>query len=190
MSPDATPAECLAEAFRLLSRGVADRRSAFHTVTLATVGPDGAPEARTLVLRGFEPATRTIRLHSDSRSAKVTALEADPRCVIHLYDAPAKIQLRLSGRAALHRSDALADAAWAASRDAARMVYAVQPAPGTAVAAPPVAPQDPVAGRAWFALLLVRVDRLEWLELAASGHRRARFAWTGDSPAEASWLVP
>jgi len=33
----------LAEAFRLLSRGVADRRSPFHTPCLATVGADGIP---------------------------------------------------------------------------------------------------------------------------------------------------
>ncbi|WP_372619708.1 pyridoxamine 5'-phosphate oxidase family protein [Falsiroseomonas sp.] len=185
----ATLEDCLAEAFRRLARGVADRRSPFHTPTLATIGADGAPEARTLVLRGFEPASRQLRLHSDARSGKVAALARDPRCQLHLYDAAAKLQLRLSGRAALH-DDALADAAWRDSRQSSRMCYAVEPGPGTPVAAPPPAPRDAEAGRGWFRVILLRFDRLEWLELAAAGHRRARFDWPAEAPLAATWLVP
>lgn len=182
--------EVLAEAFRRLSRGVADRRSAFHTPTLATVSPDGAPEARTLVLRGVEPAARLVRLHTDARSGKVAALEREPRCELHLYDAGAKLQLRLAGCATLHATDATAEAAWAASRDFSRMCYAVEPAPGMPVPAPPAAPRDAERGRANFRVILLRFDRLDWLELAAEGHRRARFAWPADGPPESTWLVP
>ncbi|WP_270938413.1 pyridoxamine 5'-phosphate oxidase family protein [Falsiroseomonas oryzae] len=190
MSLEATLQECLAEAFRHLARGVADRRHPFHTPTLATVAPDGAPEARTLVLRGFEAATRTIRLHTDARSGKVASLLREPRCALHLYDPGAKVQLRLSGRAALHGGDAVAAAAWQASRDFSRMCYAIEPAPGTPVAAPPPAPRDAAAGEAQFRVLLLRFDRLDWLELAAAGHLRARFDWHGDGAPDASWLVP
>lgn len=181
---------CLAEAFGRLARGVADRRSPFHTPTLATVAPDGAPEARTLVLRGFDAASRRIRLHTDARSGKVAALAREPRCQLHLYDAGAKLQLRLSGVAALHGGDEVAAAAWQASRDASRMIYAVEPGPGTPVAAPPAAPDDAAAGAARFRVILLRFDRLEWLELAHAGHRRARFDWQGEGPPAATWLVP
>jgi hypothetical protein len=181
---------CLQEAFRRLARGVADRRSPFHTPTLATVGADGAPEARTLVLRGFEAATRTLRLHTDARSGKVADLAREPRCALHLYDPGAKLQLRLAGRATVHGDDAEAEAGWAASREFSRMCYAIEPAPGSPIGAPPPAPRDAAAGRGVFRVILLRFDRLEWLELAAGGHRRARFAWTaGDTP-DASWLVP
>jgi hypothetical protein len=182
--------ECLAEAFRRLSRGVADRRSAFHTPTLATVAADGAPEARTLVLRGFDPARREVRLHSDARSGKVAALAREPRAALHLYDPTAKLQLRLAGRATLHGADAVAEAAWAASREMSRMCYAVEPGPGTPVAAPPAAPTDPAGGRAHFTAILLRFDRLDWLELAHAGHRRARFDWDAADARAATWLVP
>jgi hypothetical protein len=182
--------EILAEFFRLLSRGVADRRHPFHTPTLATLGRDGGPAARTLVLRGFEPTTRTLRLHSDSRAAKVAELAAEPRAALHLYDAGGAIQLRLSGHVTLHQDDGIADAAWAGSRDFSRMCYAVQPAPGTPCPAPPPAPTDAAAGRAQFCVLLFRIARLEFLHLAAAGHRRARFTWPAAGPAEAHWLVP
>jgi pyridoxamine 5'-phosphate oxidase len=181
---------CLAEAFRCLSRGVADRRSAFHTPTLATVSPDGAPEARTLVLRGFDPAGRVVRLHSDLRAGKVASLARERRAELHLYDAGAKLQLRLAGRATVHRDDAVAEAAWAASREMSRMCYAVEPGPGMPVPAPPPAPQDPAAGRAHFAAILLRFDRLESLELAHAGHRRARFDWDAEGRLAATWLVP
>jgi pyridoxamine 5'-phosphate oxidase len=182
--------DCRAEAFRRLARGVADRRCPFHTPTLATIGADGAPELRTLVLRGFEAGSRTLRLHTDARSGKVAELARDPRCALHLYDPAAKLQLRLAGRAAVHGEDAIADAAWAASRDFSRMCYAITPAPGTPVDTPPPAPRDAEAGRGVFRVLLLRFDQLEWLELAAEGHRRARFAWSADGTLESCWLVP
>jgi pyridoxamine 5'-phosphate oxidase len=179
---------CLAEAFRCLARGVADRRHPFHTPTLATVAPDGAPEARTLVLRGFEATSRTLRLHSDARSGKVAALAREARCALHVYDAAAKLQLRLAGTAEVEDGTA-AEAAWQASRETARMVYAIKPGPGTPVGAPPPAPRDAAAGRGFFRVILMRFESLDWLELAHDGHRRARFDWRGGA-LQASWLVP
>jgi len=52
--------EIRADAFRLIARGVADRRSPFRTPTLATVGVDGRPRLRTVVLRAFDAAARRI----------------------------------------------------------------------------------------------------------------------------------
>jgi hypothetical protein len=194
--------ETLAEAFRMLSRGVADRRHPFHTPTLATLGEDGAPAARTLVLRGFDAVSRTLRLHSDARAAKVAELTAEPRAALHLYDPGVAIQLRLAGRVTLHRQDPVADAAWAGSREFSRMCYAIEPAPGTPCTAPPPAPTDPQAGRDAFCVLLFGMTRLEFLHLAAAGHRRARFAWPAEAHKDdasggfagaschSTWLVP
>jgi len=179
-----------AEAFALLARGVADRRSPFHTPTLATIGIDGAPRARTLVLRGFDAPTRSLRLHSDARSAKRAELARDPRACLHLYDAGRQVQLRLEGTASLHREDDLADAAWHASRPFSRLCYAIEPAPGTPVALPPPAPAEEGEGRAHFMALRLAFDRMEWLWLSAQGHRRARFAWNAAGEEEATWLVP
>nr|WP_242481969.1 pyridoxamine 5'-phosphate oxidase family protein [Paracraurococcus ruber] len=181
--------ELRAEAFRLLSRGVADRRSAFHTPTLATIGPDGAPQLRTLVLRGFDPAARALRLHTDRRSAKWSSLAGDARAALHVYDPGAQIQLRLSGTASRHAEDEVADAAWFASQPGSRLCYSVSPGPGTPVPAPPAAPRADAGGRAHFGVLRLVFDRLEFLHLHHAGHRRARFAW-GTDWVEETWLVP
>lgn len=181
--------DTLAEAFRLLARGVADRRHAFHTPALASLAPDGAPEARTVVLRGFDAPGRCCRLHTDARSGKIAGIARDGRAGLLFYDAGAKIQIRLAGRVTMHADDAVADAAWQATRDFSRLIYAIQPAPGTPVPAPPPAPVEDTGARVNFRVLRLGFDTLEWLWLAADGHRRARFHWTGAAPS-ATWLVP
>jgi len=176
-------------AFALLSRGVADRRSPLHTPILASIGLDGAPRARTLVLRGFDAATRTLRLHSDRRSDKFAEILRDPRCALHAYDAGSQVQIRLEGVASLHTDDAVANAAWEATQPFSRIIYAIEPAPGTAIDAPLPAPTDDAVGRAHFGVILLQVFRLEWLFLASSGHRRARIDWLTNEE-RATWLVP
>lgn len=185
-----TLAAVLAMALDALARGAADRDSPFHTPTLATAGLDGAPALRTVVLRGFEPATRSLSIHTDRRSPKFAALAADPRAALHGYDAATRLQLRLAGRATLHLDDAIADAAWAASRKTSRMTYATEWAPGTALPAPPAAPEDALGGRRNFAALVLRVDSLDWLLLDPAGHCRARFDWAADGAMAASWVAP
>jgi len=182
--------EVLAEAFRLFSRGVADRRSAFRTPTIATVGPDGAPRIRTMVLRRFEPAARRLTLHTDQRAAKLSEIDHQPRVAVHVYDARAAVQVRLSARVLVHVADHLAREAWEAGAPSSHTCYAVNPAPGTVVAAPPPAATDRDAGFVNFAVLAMTFDTLEWLWLYHAGHRRARFDWADDGSYSAAWLVP
>jgi len=179
----------LAEAFRLLSRGVADRRHGFHTPTLASIGLDGAPMARTVVLRGFDASTRTLRIHTDGRSAKCAEILAEPRVALHCYDTAAQVQLRIAATARLHAADPVAEAAWAGSRSFSRMCYAADPPPGTPIPAPLPAPTDPEAGRPNFVAVTLSMRALEWLWLDAAGHRRARFDFAAEG-IDASWIAP
>jgi pyridoxamine 5'-phosphate oxidase len=180
----------LSEALRLLARGVADRRHGFHTPTLASIGLDGAPQARTVVLRAFDASARSLRFHTDARSAKVAELAAEPRASLHFYDSGAQVQIRAAGHVTLHAADALADSAWAGSREMSRMCYGIEPGPGTPIPAPPAAPRDPASGRPVFRAALLHVRRLEWLWLAAAGHQRALFTWDEAGTPASTWLVP
>jgi hypothetical protein len=183
-------------AFALLSRAVADRRSAMHTVTLGTTGLDGGPRLRTVVLRAFDPASRLLRIHTDLRSPKVAELRHDPRVALLAYDPGRKVQLRVEGIATLHHGDDVAKAAWSTSQPMSRQCYGTLPGPGEAIAdggafALPWDEDEVAAGEAHFVTVLCRMDRLDWLFLAHGGHRRAAFAWTADvSEPTATWLVP
>ncbi|MFE1602016.1 pyridoxamine 5'-phosphate oxidase family protein [Methylobacterium sp. ID0610] len=187
-------AACLDEAWRLLSEGAAHRRGACHTPTLATLGRDGAPRLRTVVLREADAGARLLRFHTDARSDKAAEIAREPRVALHAYDPHAKIQIRAEGRATLHGADALAAAAWEAARPMSRTCYGVSPGPGTPIPrgdgyALPTDRATAEEGRARFRVVLVTVERLDFVYLAFEGHRRARFTWDGGTPA-ATWLVP
>lgn len=191
-------AAALAEAWAQLRRGAADRRAAFHTPCLATVRADGTPSARTVVLRAVEQETATLRFHTDRRSAKVEEIAGRPEVALHFYDPGRKIQLRVEGLARLHRDDPVAAAAWQATRPFSRACYRVPATPGEEIAAPLPADLGPAqlghaeqgeAGAEHFAAVVVTLRSIEWLYLAARGHRRARFLRAGEIW-EKTWLVP
>lgn len=143
-----------------------------------------------MVLRRFDQAARRLMLHTDQRASKITDIARMPRVALHVYDTRAALQVRLSARAELHAGDEVARAAWAAIAPASRSVYAISPAPGTEVSAPPPAPVSQEAGLSNFAVLALNFDMLEWLWLHHGGHRRARFTWAANGSLHAAWLVP
>ena len=186
-------AETRAQAWALLARGVADRRSPFHAPTLATVGLDGRPRARVVILRACDAARAMLRFNTDRRTAKFAELAANPLVALTGYDAGAKIQIRIEGRASLHVDDIVADAAWAAARPFSRICYGTAPAPGTLLEtagdfALPSGDDEIAAGRENFSAVVIEVEALEWLFLAHAGHRRARFE--GMSAEGGVWLTP
>ena len=180
------------EAWRLLADGATNRRAAAHTPVFASIGKDGRPNARVVVLRGRDPKTRILRVHTDQRSDKVRELEASAHAQMVVYDPAAKIQLRLNGDVSLHRNDEVRDQAWAGSGRSSRECYQVTLAPGTEIADPTEAVFDAGQtddGANHFMVIHLSVTSFEWLYLAASGHRRARFTWDEEAW-QAQWLVP
>ena len=181
-------------AWSLMVRGVADRRSLFHTPSIATVSPAGHPEVRTVVLRGASSTDWSFRFNTDTRSAKFAALAASPKIALHVYDPHLKVQLRLSGAAQVHIAGDQAEAAWAKSLPMSRACYAQKPAPGAELPAPDLPPvragEDLEFARENFAAVVMGVTHIDWLYLLASGHRRARFSRDAAGCVESHWLAP
>jgi pyridoxamine 5'-phosphate oxidase len=178
----------------LAERGVADRHSAWHTPTFATQHGTGRTDLRTVVLRAASRSAWTMRIHTDRRSAKVEQLAASPNVAVHVYDARQKLQVRIFGIASLHHDDHIAEAAWAATRPMSRIGYAQEQRPGDILRATPASPltvgQLEGQARLNFAAILIRATSMDWLHLAAAGHRRARFERDGDGVVTGCWLAP
>jgi hypothetical protein len=190
--------QTLAHAWSLLARGTVDRRSPFHAPVVASVGLDGAPQQRTMILRKVDLAARTLRFNTDTRSMKWREIAKNPQLSVLAYSASDKIQLRLSGRAALDSTSSLADNVWANMRDQSRVCYAQPAAPGQTVDAPDayvpplLLPTDSPAAavaREHFCLLTVSVECLDWVYLHLNGNRRAQFQWA-NGEMTARWLAP
>jgi pyridoxamine 5'-phosphate oxidase len=183
----------LTTASALISRGVADRRSGFHTLQVATLGLDGAPKIRTVVLRAYDAATRTLRFHTDRRSPKVAEITRDPRVALHFYDAPSALQLRIDAMATVKAETPAAVEAWDKTRPFSRICYRVERAPGDPIEAPvegfPPRDGEEQDGRDAFSIVQCRLIRLEWLHLSHDGHRRAAFHFL-PTGIISQWLVP
>ena len=192
----------LEEACALITKGASDRRSAAHTSVVANIDLDGNPQQRVMILRHFEPETRLLRFHTDSRSTKVGQLDATQTVSLLFYDPDAKVQLRLQGRASIEYDTARADTAWNESTEFARRCYLAEAAPGAVSEVPlsglPAAMEgvkptieDIAPARPNFAVMLVEFDSVEWLYLANAGHRRAKWCWDGARKSwHGEWLVP
>lgn len=181
-------------------RGVADRRSPFRTPTVATIDAQGRPQARTVVLRGADLATRTLTFHTDLRSPKVASLRSRPHLAWHFYDARRKVQLRVQAEATLWTEGPHADAGWERCSDFGKRTYAVLPGPGTPSGTPTsglpasaaggqLTPAQRTEARANFAVVRTEVSFIDWLWLHHAGHRRCQLRWTATGWV-AGWVVP
>lgn len=163
-----------------LERACRSRESPWRTPVLATVSPEGTPEARILVLRAVDSQARQLELHGDSRSAKFRAIAQTPAVELCFWDSGAALQLRVKGVARAIADSAVRESAWARVPDDSRHNYRSESQPGTPL--PPDGGRQLADGFAHFAILQVDVLQLEWLWLGSAAlpaHARGRASWDG-----------
>ncbi|ABI90810.1 pyridoxamine 5'-phosphate oxidase family protein [Burkholderia ambifaria AMMD] len=179
-----------------LESGVGAQRSPFTMVQAATLGLDGAPKVRTIVLRQVSRADRLLAFHTNAWSEKVAELRRDPRIAVVANDLDALVQIRAEGVASICDDEAQRRAIWQSSRPHTLLLYRAPLRPGTPIESPEEAHVTPSPGEAPaddgyrnFCLVHVTVTRVDWLELARAGHRRAIFD-VNDDGYEGRWIAP
>jgi len=196
---EVTLEQVLAQSWAMLARGVQKPNDPFRTPVLGTTGPNGC-NLRTVVLRRIIEAERILICHTDFRSSKIDDLRQQARVNWLFYHPQEKIQLRFDGQATLHTTDDLADEQWAASQLMSRRIYCTLDAPGIPLASPasglpeslitrPPTLAESEAGRKNFAVIVCKVDFVDWLFLNSQGNWRAQFRWIDDRMT-ATWVVP
>ena len=175
-------------------------KDVLHNPVVANVNQHGV-NIRTVVLRKVNIAEKQLAFHTDIRSGKWKDLQQQNNISWLFYDAPGRIQIRLSGTATLHQDDAVAEAAWTTSTMSSRKIYLGETGP-SAIAASPVSglpaafeandpsPEESRAGRKNFGVVITTVTRMEWLWLNSKGHRRAGFTYSEDGSFKGDWLIP
>lgn len=153
--------------------------------TLATFDPERGPQLRHVSLRAAQRAPGEADVYTDLRSHKVAEITADPRVSLLIWQPQARVQLRLTGNATVV-SGPQTRPLWDALPPDGRLNYAHEPAPGT-----PLPRGDAfsfVPDPANFAVIRVKLDHIDYVSLAETGHRRAAFlrsdGWKGQ------WLSP
>ncbi len=177
----ATAEDMRAAAWTAMGRGVADRRHPARHPTLATTGVDG-PTARTVVLRGWDD--RQAEFHTDTASAKIRDLKADPRAALHVWIPKQMLQIRLTGLV----SQTIGDGdAWARVPETAQRVYGGTPPPGAPMASD--REHDPSPDPARFCVLRLSVHRADLLLLGSERHQRVVATRSGDGW-QSGWVAP
>ena len=192
----------LAEARRLIEPGAIDRRSEAHCPSVATLDANGLPSQRVMILRHVDWTARKLRFHTDARSTKTLTLSERNAASVLFYLPEPKSQLRLNGAMSMTTTGDEIEQAWDNATLFARRAYMTTAAPGTVVVQPvsglPASiegrqptDQDIAPARKNCALWHVEFDTGEWLYLANSGHRRARWRWNAAAANwEGNWLIP
>ncbi|WP_128375090.1 pyridoxine/pyridoxamine 5'-phosphate oxidase [Streptomyces cavernae] len=97
--PSVAPEEPLALFAEWFAAAVAAGQTEPHTMALATVDEEGAPDVRTVMLHGADASHGwSFATHSTSRKGR--QLAADPRAALHFYWAAQARQIRLRGTVA------------------------------------------------------------------------------------------
>ena len=160
---------------------------------------EGYPNAYTVVLRDALPANNQIIFHTDVRSEKVDEIKSNPNVTAVYYDDVDHMQIIMKAGAVIHHQDDIAKQHWQQSGCKSRRNYLTQQAPSSHLNEESSGLEylgdrkfddsDPV-GYENFAVVVLDVNSLEYLQLNKEGNRRTRFkadqrnTWMGE------WVTP
>ena len=183
----------------LLSSGLLDRDSDYH-LPVFICGEGKVFDGRTVVLRGFDEKNKILWFHADIRSKKIKILRINPNGSFLFYDKKKKIQLRILGNTKINHQSSVAQKAWEKTVHMSRQCYLGQKIPGTSTPNPTSGLSEDVdnfkysmkeseIGYQNFCVVQTFITSVDWLYLAAKGHRRARFDLKNES-VEKKWIIP
>ncbi|MFY8005475.1 MAG: pyridoxamine 5'-phosphate oxidase family protein [Chitinophagaceae bacterium] len=190
-----------ADIWARLSAAVASAKHPFHLPAIATINEKGFPSLRTVVLRNAVATQKSIYFHTDVRSPKWQNLQNNHALAALFYDASARLQLRIEGKALLHYQDAYCENAWQKTGVSSRRCYLATQAPSSAMSFPSSGLPDEMndrnptldessPGYNNFGVVEIKVQQIDWLWLNSKGHRRVIFTYSSDGNFQYNWLTP
>ncbi len=185
--------------WELLEIGLKNRDLPFH-IPVFICGNKNKSDGRIVVLRGVDDKEKKIWFHSDIRSNKIKILKNNPEAVLLFYDKNEKIQLRIFGHIKINYQNHVSKKSWEKTAHMSRQCYLGDKPPGSdaEIATSGLTPdidnlkytkEESETGYKNFCVIEIFIKSIEWLYLAAKGHRRAYFSLNNNS-LEKKWLIP
>ena len=173
----------------MLNNAVKDRSSPFR-IPVFICGDQSDFDGRIVVLRKSDGANNLVQYHSDIRS--------DKNAAILFYDKEEKIQVRLKVECVINHNNEITKESWSKTQHISRKCYLVDNGPGTVSDIPTTGlkpeldnfdytKEQSEEGYKNFTVIQCKIKSIEWLYLAAKGHRRAKFDLENNNE---NWLVP
>jgi len=181
----------------MLHTAIKDRGSPFR-IPVFICGSQDDFDGRIVVLRKSDRKNNTIQYHSDIRSNKIAKLKSNKNAAMLFYDKEEKIQVRLKVECIVNHENDITKQSWLKTGHMSRKCYLVDNGPGTESNNPTsglkpeldnfeFTMEQSEVGYQNFTVIQCKIKIIEWLYLAAKGHRRARFDIENNKE---QWLVP
>ena len=181
----------------MLDDAVTNRSSTFR-IPVFVCGDQKDFDGRIVVLRKSDQSNNLLQFHSDIRSDKISKLKNNKNASILFYDKEEKIQVRLKVECIVNHNNETTKESWSKTGHISRKCYLVDNGPGTESPTPTsglkpeldnfdFTKEQSEKGYKNFTVIQCKIKSIEWLYLAAKGHRRARFDIESKKD---TWLVP
>ena len=181
----------------MLEDAVTNRSSQFR-IPAFICGHNKDVDGRIVVLRKADQQNNLVQFHSDIRSDKIELLKNNPNAALLFYDKDEKIQVRLKVNCIINHKNDIAKNSWEKTQHISRKCYLVDNGPGTESDVPTsglkpeldnfdYTKEQSEEGYKNFTVIQCKIKSIEWLYLAAKGHRRAKFDLENNKD---TWLVP
>ena len=181
----------------MLNDAITNRSSPFR-IPVFICGDQSDFDGRIIVLRKSDQSNNLIQYHSDIRSDKITKLKKNNNASMLFYDKEEKIQLRLKVECKINYNNQITKDSWLKTAHMSRKCYLVNDGPGTDSPTPTsglkpeldnfeFTMEQSEEGYKNFTVIQCKIKSIEWLYLAAKGHRRARFDLVNKKK---FWLIP
>ena len=181
----------------MLDDAITNRASQFRIPTFIC-GNQSDFDGRIVVLRKSDQHNNIVQFHSDIRSDKIEKLKRNPKAAMLFYDKDEKIQVRLKIECVVNHNNEITKESWSKTQHISRKCYLVDNGPGSESETPTSGLKPELdnfeftmkqseEGYKNFTVIQCKIKSIEWLYLAAKGHRRARFDLETKKD---TWLVP
>ena len=181
----------------MLADAVTNRNSQFR-IPVFVCGEQKDFDGRIVVLRKSDQSNNLLQFHSDIRSDKIPKLKNNNNASMLFYDKEEKIQIRLKVECVINHNNEITKDSWKSTGHISRKCYLVDNGPGTESPNPTSGLKPELdnfeftieqseEGYKNFTVIQCKIKSIEWLYLAAKGHRRARFELDNNKE---YWLVP
>jgi len=181
----------------MLDDSITNRASPFR-IPVFICGNQNDFDGRIVVLRKSVQSNNLIQYHSDIRSDKIDKLKKNKNASMLFYDKEEKIQVRLKVECIVNHYNEITKESWSKTQHISRKCYLVDNGPGTESKTPTsglkteldnfeFTMEQSEEGYKNFTVIQCKIKSMEWLYLAAKGHRRARFDLKNNKE---HWLVP
>ncbi len=181
----------------MLNDAITNRNSPFR-IPVFICSYEDKVDGRIVVLRKSDRENNLLHFHTDLRSTKVNILNKNKTASLVFYDKEEKIQLRVKVDCVINNQNSITEASWKKTQHISRRCYLTDNPPGTISDSPTSGMiskledfdytlEQSEKGYKNFTVIQCKIRNIEWLYLAAKGHRRAKFDFENNKN---DWLIP